>query len=505
MDEIPAAETGAGLPAPEPVPTADVFGLAAASDPAASDPAGASSASSASSLRWEVRPAPRAAGVSPSVEALLPVPATEDAAGRPVLEQLTAAVHLTETAAGLQLWPLTDDELGVTLRLLARLTGAIDRCQVALVGEAHTRGTAATTRGGRYGRTTVDWVVCESRGRIPAARAAQLLRVARCAQAIALSGGAHPGTGGLETVYAAFTTGVLPLDKADRISRFYRDVRPVASEDDINADVSILLAAASDDDPTGHHQGITVPELTRAIQVAGQYLKPAPLLDKDETSRRAARALYRSEGPAGMTTYRMLMDPEGAAVIDAALAAHSHPVKSADGERDPRTAPTRRADALLHLLLAGVAAGSSGQGPSGQKAQIVVTIDYHQLQEAVRGAGITDTGQVLSPATIRRLACDAAILPLVLGSDSAPLDLGRTQRLFTGPQRRAITRRDHTCTWTGCTIPAGWCHIHHNHWWSRGGPTDLTNGALLCPRHHTLVHDRDLHATITTTTVTWPT
>ncbi|WP_295693206.1 HNH endonuclease signature motif containing protein, partial [Lapillicoccus sp.] len=83
------------------------------------------------------------------------------------------------------------------------------------------------------------------------------------------------------------------------------------------------------------------------------------------------------------------------------------------------------------------------------------------------------------------------------------------RRLFTGPLRTAILRRDTHCTWNGCTLPGGWCHVHHNAWWSRGGPTSSLNGAALCPRHHTLVHtlvhDRDLTATITATTVTWPT
>ena len=144
-------------------------------------------------------------------------------------------------------------------------------------------------------------------------------------------------------------------------------------------------------------------------------------------------------------------------------------------------------------------------GPRGEKAQIIVTIDYAQLQEMDRGAGLTTTGQVLSPATIRRLACEAGILPMVLGGDTAPLDLSRTQRLFTGPLRKAILRRDKACTWSGCTLPGAWCHVHHNSWWSRGGGTSLLNGAALCPRHHTIVHDRDLTATITATTVTWPT
>ena len=500
MDKNPPEEAGAGHGAA--VPGA---GGGSCMPGVSAQPAGAGE----SAVRWEVRAAPRTQGVSPELAALLPLPAVEDVVGRPVLEQLAALVRGGRPVPG-----------------------------------RRRRGGPRPRRRHHHGRSTVDWVVCHSRGRIPAARAAQLLRVARCAQQTGLtpqperdsnsdgdaddgSEGATRPASGWESVYEAFTSGELPLDKADRIGRFQADVRPIATEEDIAADATILIAAACDDE---YGQGVTVPELARAIIVAGQYLKPAALLEKGEAAARAARALHRCGGPAGMTTYRVLMDPEGAATIDAA-AAFSHPVRSADGERDPRTSATRRADALLQVLQHGVAAGappttgtsattstpattgSPASGPRGEKAQIIVTIDYAQLQERVRGAGLTTTGQVLSPATIRRLACEAGILPMVLGADTAPLDVGRTQRLFTGPLRKAILRRDKCCTWAGCTLPGAWCHVHHNDWWSRGGPTSYLNGAALCPPPHPRPrprpHRRHLHhhrhlAQLTTTPHTPP-
>jgi predicted restriction endonuclease len=63
--------------------------------------------------------------------------------------------------------------------------------------------------------------------------------------------------------------------------------------------------------------------------------------------------------------------------------------------------------------------------------------------------------------------------------------------------------RDQCCTIPGCTVPATWCDAHHVVWWSRGGTSDLSNYALLCPRHHTWVHDNDLTATVTAFGVTW--
>lgn len=429
-------------------------------------------------------PAPAGRPVLGWAERHLPLPHAEDVAGRPVLGRLFEACLVVETAAAEDLWPLSEDELGVVLRLLARLGSARERCEVAVVGEADRRGTA-TARG----LSPVDWVVSQTSGRVSPGRAGQLLRVARAARIV-----------GMESFLEAVASGALCLEKADQVARFERDVRAVAEREEVLADVEILVAGARDD---AQGRGLGSGELAKAITVAGQYLKPARELENRERAARAGRALYRREGPAGMTTYRVIMDPEGAAIIDAAVSAWSHPVREADGSPDPRSAPTRRADALLQVLQRGIAADSDT--PRGEKAQVVVTIDYEQLEEAVRGAGLTDGGQVLSPATVRRLACEAGIIPMVLGGDSAPLDVGRSDRYFRGPLRRAIVRRDQNCTWSGCTIPAAWCHVHHNVWWSRGGQTRFEDGALLCQRHHTLVHERDLTASITTTSVTWPT
>jgi hypothetical protein len=132
-----------------------------------------------------------------------------------------------------------------------------------------------------------------------------------------------------------------------------------------------------------------------------------------------------------------------------------------------------------------------------------VTIPLADLMQQLRGAGLTSTGQVLSPATVRRLACDAQLLPMVLGGHSELLDLGHGERYFTPAQRHAVARRDGHCTYPGCTRPAAWCDVHHLRWWSRGGPTDLDNAALLCERHHTLVHHQDLHGTVNQHGVTW--
>jgi len=101
-----------------------------------------------------------------------------------------------------------------------------------------------------------------------------------------------------------------------------------------------------------------------------------------------------------------------------------------------------------------------------------------------------DRGRI-SAAQARRLACDAGILPAELGGHSEVLDLGRTRRLFSPAQRKALAIRDRTCRAEGCDIPAAWCEAHHAAKpWSREGRTDLKDGLLLCRFHHHRAHDQ---------------
>jgi len=206
----------------------------------------------------------------------------------------------------------------------------------------------------------------------------------------------------------------------------------------------------------------------------------------------------------GMTRISGQLDPEGAAVLRAALDPLSAPNPCTEhGGRDPRPAERRRADALVEICRRAAAAG--GAAPATTKAQVVVTIDLERLTGAVRGAGLTLDRQVLSPQSVRRLACDASIIPMVLGSQSQPLDVGRTKRLLTPALLAALWARDKGCTYPGCGRPPQWSEAHHVQHWADGGPTALTNLALLCAAHHTWVHQHDLSATVTALDVTWQT
>jgi hypothetical protein len=125
----------------------------------------------------------------------------------------------------------------------------------------------------------------------------------------------------------------------------------------------------------------------------------------------------------------------------------------------------------------------------GLAATVVVTMTLENLLGDSQWAALLDTGTSISASEARRLACEAGIIPAVLGTRSQPLDLGRTTRFHTPTQRHALALRDQGCAAAGCDWPPGMCHAHHAIPWSKGGHTNAKDGLLLCPRHHTLAHD----------------
>ncbi|MDQ1604561.1 MAG: hypothetical protein QOE01_2406 [Actinomycetota bacterium] len=119
---------------------------------------------------------------------------------------------------------------------------------------------------------------------------------------------------------------------------------------------------------------------------------------------------------------------------------------------------------------------------------IGLTVSLQALRDGLAGAGRLDTGATLSAAELRRLACDAAIIPIVMNGHSTPLDVGRKRRLHDVYQRRALYVRDQGCITPGCQRPAADCQPHHDPDWTNGGPTDIDHAALLCLYHHQQVH-----------------
>jgi len=100
-----------------------------------------------------------------------------------------------------------------------------------------------------------------------------------------------------------------------------------------------------------------------------------------------------------------------------------------------------------------------------------------------------DDGGVITPQTARRLAGDPKITRIITAGESQILDVGRANRVVPAGIRTALMARDRSSVIEGCGAPRRWCDAHHIIHWADGGPTSLDNLALLCPYHHTGVHE----------------
>ncbi|MDG4830453.1 DUF222 domain-containing protein [Solwaraspora sp. WMMD1047] len=208
----------------------------------------------------------------------------------------------------------------------------------------------------------------------------------------------------------------------------------------------------------------------------------ADALRREEEQAHPRRHVSLSSPRDGRVRLTGVLDLETAGLLHAAL----DPLCAPTGDGDDRSPGQRRHDALADVCRLVL---RTGQLPAsgGDRPQLVVTIGYHALVREM-GAGMLDTGAALTPATVRRLACDAVILPAVLGGNGQVLDVGRQRRLFTGPLRRALVLRDGGCAFPGCDRPPRWCDGHHITAWHDGGTTTLDNAVLICGYHHRLIH-----------------
>ncbi|GAB2889170.1 hypothetical protein GCM10027027_00140 [Neomicrococcus lactis] len=162
--------------------------------------------------------------------------------------------------------------------------------------------------------------------------------------------------------------------------------------------------------------------------------------------------------------------------------------------KDRRTRPQKLADGLVRSVKVAL---ESAKLPlnGGLRPQVMVAIDLDTLQGrlAAEGTFLSHSAQLgpVDPGMIRQLACNAQLLPVMLNGEGKVLDVGEPKRLFTTQQRRILYARDLGCTAPGCTVPADGCDAHHVLEWSKGGPTTIDNGALVCHHHHQLVHESD--------------
>ncbi|MET8761487.1 DUF222 domain-containing protein [Lentzea sp. NPDC004782] len=173
--------------------------------------------------------------------------------------------------------------------------------------------------------------------------------------------------------------------------------------------------------------------------------------------------------------YEALLDP----------LAKPRPTTAEEGP-DPRSRAEREGDALAELVDLMLRADQLPEH-GGEPVTLTVTMRYEDLADKL-GQGMLDNGERIAAAEVRRLACGAGIIPLVLGERSQPMDIGRKTRSFPAGIRRVLVARDKGCAFPSCGRPPKHCDAHHIRHWANGGDTSVKNAVLLCRHHHTLIH-----------------
>lgn len=343
----------------------------------------------------------------------------------------------------------TDQLLAVAARLLARVEdGGL------WVGAA---------------RSFPEWVARETRSSVGAAR-----------------GQAHLGralTDALPRTAAAVAGGEITLEHADVMARFAAtsDVRRAALAADGGRAEAALLAKA---------------RLMRADRFRTEAKRWAAAADAEAHERehaavRAKEHLSLTRRPDGVAVSGFLTVDHGDLLATALRAVTGIPAQD-----DDRPSEQRRADALVGLARLVLDKGLAGGG--GQvRPHITVTVAWETFRGLAERAGVAPAeladGEPIPFSVLSRIACDSEVARVVFGPAGEPLDVGRSQRTFTGAQRHAVVARDRTCAYPDCDRPPQLGEVHHVAWWARdGGSTSVANGVLLCWYHHDVVHRENL-------------
>ncbi len=421
---------------------------------------------------------------------------------RTLLDSLDAALHALRESADDVVELLTDEALLDVLDRAATVRRLVDARSAVLAGEVARRSTPQLAHGGlaqRRGHRTAEELVRVTTGssrhdaRI-AVRAGSMLADTSLAGATGsgatAAGAAVPGWA--QALIEPVVQGRLSTAALESIRSGLGDVTATVSAESLSRAVTLLLADIDT---------LDVDRLHRRARQLRDELDTAGIAER-ESARRAARSLRLFRGTDGMTRASWLLDPESAAILtdlyDRATSPRRGgptflaPDDAALIERmraDDRTPEQYASDVFLDLLRVGADADASQLLSTGAPSVrvLVTAADLH----AGSGAGeLEGQTEVVSLPTVQRMLCVGTHTPILLSSAGQPLDVGRSQRLFTARQRIALAARDGGCRWAGCERPPSWCEAHHvEPWGAANGRTDVADGLLLCRHHHLLVHN----------------
>jgi hypothetical protein len=380
-----------------------------------------------------------------------------------VKADLVRAREVVDDCLNVPAWALRGEELIDCLDAACAIQQKVNALVLGLIREVDGSGMAL-----ELGATsTAAWLRSRLRLSVGAARL--------------MLGDAERLDAGPAAVRDAVAAGAVNVEQARIIGRTVETVHQEAGTAAADKAVGLLLDWADEFDPDG------LRKLSHRIldhvapQVADEVQRRA--LEAAEKRDHRDRYLNLSKQDEGRVRLSGLLDVETGALLRTVL----DPLTRPHGQDDDRKPGQRRHDALADVCRLALRTGDLPDNGGGEATQVVVTTSFDALVGQL-GAGTLDTGERMSAETVRRLACDAGIVPAVLGGNGQVLDVGRQRRLFTGPIRRALVLRDGGCAFPGCDRPPRWCAGHHVNHWSSGGKTALENGVLLCGRHHRVVH-----------------
>ncbi|RAO27100.1 uncharacterized protein PSN13_06016 [Micromonospora saelicesensis] len=382
-----------------------------------------------------------------------------------MLEGLAQAEAAVTDCLDASAWALTEHDLVAALDAAHRLEQRLAAVMLSLVREVDGRGTA-TAQGAS---STAVWL--RDRLRLGVGAARRLVELAAMLDAAPAA------------VRDALANGVGDVEQVRVIAGTVQTVHTAAGAEAADKAVGVLVDWAAQFDATLLRRlGTRILDHV-APEVADAAAEAA--LRADESRAARDRHVTVSEQTDGRLRLTGILDPEAAALLRTAI----DPLSAPTGPDDTRSAGQRRHDALADVCRLALRGGKLPDH-GGDPTQLVVTTSYDGLTRKL-GTGALDTGLHLTPEAVRRLACDAAVLPAVLGGAGQTLDVGRQRRLITGPLRRALVLRDRGCAFPGCDRPPRWCDAHHIKHWADGGDTSLANAVLLCGHHHRHVHRSD--------------
>ncbi|HEY4975560.1 MAG TPA: DUF222 domain-containing protein, partial [Steroidobacteraceae bacterium] len=221
----------------------------------------------------------------------------------------------------------------------------------------------------------------------------------------------------------------------------------------------------------------------RMVTIKLQHFMDPDSVREEANESHELRFLHLSQTLDGVFYMNGRFDAEAGAIIQTALNALSGP-PTPDDKRTPKQ---RRADSLVELARQRLDSGTLPQ-VGVQKPHLAVTVSMATLANQLGSpAADLEWAQPIPAETARRLACDAAITPIFLGSESEQPMAGQTSRSISGSQRKALVVRDKGCRFPGCDRPADWTDVHHLKHWADGGKHVMDNLILLCRRHHRMV------------------